>query len=424
MKLKNIFMLILLGSSLIQLPMAVADEQKDKHDDSAEKSHAAHDEHGEEHHDEAEGHEDEHGDEHAHKGETEDAHGGHDEHGEEGVTRLSAEQMQIAGVVVKPLQLQQLQAVINAPGEVRFNTYKTASITPRISAQLIERHVVLGEQVKKGQPIVTLSSVEMAEAQSNVLVVDREWKRVKKLGRKVVSERRFTEARVKFELAKAKVRAYGMTETQIKELIDSKDFSRANGRFALLATTDGTVLREDHINGHQIEPGQELNLISDESSLWVLAKVTPSIASNINIDNNASVQFNGKTYPAKVSQISHVLDEITRTTGIRLIVENLNDALHPGLFVNTQIETSTRADASMALSIPEAAVMRSADGDWQVLVEQDEAGEFKGVEIKLVRVINGRAIIEGLKPGTAVVVEGAFFVQSELAKSGFEVHNH
>jgi len=392
MKLKNLFMLILLGSSLTYLPMVFAGDHKDKHEDTAEASH------------------DGHGDE-------------HDEH-EEGVTKLTAEQMQIAGIVVKPLQLKTIRSVIKAPGEVRFNTYKTASITPRISAQLIERHVVLGETVHKGQPVVTLSSVEMAEAQGNVLVVDREWKRVKKLGRQVVSERRYTEARVNFELAKAKVRAYGMTETQINRLIVSKDFSRANGRFVLVATIDGTVLKEDYIKGQQIEPGQELILITDESSLWVMANVTPSIASQISVGNNASVQFNGQTFPAKVSQISHALDEITRTAGIRLSVENMNDALHPGLFVNTQIEISGEKNKTMALALPEAAVMRSPDGDWQVLVEQDEAGEFKGVEIDLLRVINGQAIIEGLKPGTPVVVQGAFFVQSELAKSGFEVHNH
>ena len=420
MKIKNLFMLIILSSAMTHLPLVMANaEHNDKHEAASKDDHG--DEHEEDHGDEHDG--DDHGDEHANEGGDGHGHGGEGEH-DEGVTKLTAEQMKIAGVVVKPLQLQNIQAVIKAPGEVQFNMYKTASITPRISAQLIERHVVLGATVRKGQPIVTLSSVEMAEAQGNVLVVDREWKRVKKLGRKVVSERRFTEARVNWELAKAKVRAYGMTETQINELIASKDFSRANGRFALVATTDGTILKEAFIKGQQVEPGEELNLITDESSLWVMANVTPAVASNISIGNSASVQFNKQTFPAQVSQISHTLDEITRTTGVRLSVKNLNDALHPGLFVNTQIETSEKGASTMALSLPEAAVMRSPDGDWQVLVEQDEAGEFKGVEIELLRVIDGKAVIEGIEPGTPVVVDGAFFVQSELAKSGFEVHNH
>ena len=427
MNIKNIFMLLILSSSLSYLPVTMAKaDHNDENKTSAKESHDKHDDHdGDE-----EKHNDEHGDEekneHGHEDEASHdehggEHGGHDEHGEEGVTKLSKAQMQAAGIIVKPLQPQIINTAIKAPGEVRFNTYKTASITPRISAQVIDRHVVLGEIVRKGQPVVTLSSVEMAEAQGNLLVADREWKRVKKLGRKVVSARRFTEAKINWELAKAKVKAYGMSTPQIEKLLASEDFSRANGRFELVATSAGTVLKENYILGQQAEPGQELIRITDESSLWVIANVAPSVAHEIKTGNNASVQFNSLIFPAKVAQINHSLDEMTRTTGIRLLVENINDALHPGLFVNTQIETSEHAKA---LAVPEAAVLRSPDGDWQVLVEQDEAGEFKGVEIELLRVTNGKAIIKGIKAGTPIVIEGAFFVQSELAKSGFEIHNH
>ncbi|MFK5915702.1 MAG: efflux RND transporter periplasmic adaptor subunit [Woeseiaceae bacterium] len=406
MNTKPLLICLLFSSALIASPLIKASEGHD----NIQENHA-------EHGDEYKG-----ADEHEGEGKHGDEHG--DEHEEKGVTKLSTEQMEMASIVVKPLQLQRINASNIAPGEVRFNTYKTASITPRISAQLVKRHVVLGEEVQKGQPIITLSSVEMAEAQGNVLVVDREWKRVKKLGRKVVSERRYTEARMNWELAKAKVRAYGMTAKQINTLIESKDFSRANGRFELVAPIDGTVLKENFINGQQIEPGQELSLITDEDNLWVLARVTPAIASQIKLGNSATVEFNEQRFSAKVIQISHVLDEVTRTVGIRLSVKNKNDALHSGLFVNARISSSDRMASEKVLALPEAAVMRSPDGDWQVLVEQDEVGEFKGVEIKLVDVVDGLAVIEGLKPGTRVVTQGAFFVQSEIAKSGFEIHNH
>jgi cobalt-zinc-cadmium efflux system membrane fusion protein len=41
-----------------------------------------------------------------------------------------------------------------------------------------------------------------------------------------------------------------------------------------------------------------------------------------------------------------------------------------------------------------------------------------------VRTAGGLAVIEGLAPGTQVVTQGAFFLQSELAKGGFDPHNH
>jgi len=346
------------------------------------------------------------------------------EHDEVGVIKLTAEQMEIAGIVVKELQLQTIKPVISAPGEVAFNTYKTTAITPRITAQLIKRHVVLGETVKKGQVIATLSSVEMAEAQGDLLVAYQEWRRVKKLGRKVVAERRYIEAQIKWELSKAKAKAYGMTEGQINRLVSNADYSRANGRFELVALMGGTVLKENYIIGQQIEPGQELNVITDESNLWVMANVAPAIANQINVGNKARVQWGNQYFPAKVSQIHHQLDEATRTSLIRLSIENKEDNLHTGLFVETHIEISTTEALEQALLVPEAAVIRSSDGDWQVFVEQDEPGEFKAIEINLIDISNGQASIEGLDVGTSIVVAGAFFVQSELAKSGFDIHNH
>jgi cobalt-zinc-cadmium efflux system membrane fusion protein len=350
-----------------------------------------------------------------------DEHEDNNDQHQEGVVSLTAEQMTTAGIVVEPLQLQLIHSFINAPGEATFNSYKTAVISPRISAQLIEQHVVLGESVRKGQVIVTLSSVDMAEAQAKVIMTYLDWTRIKSLGKKIIAEQRYLEAQIDWELAKAKAIAYGMTQDQINSLVKSNNFSRANGRFDLVALIDGTILKEDHLIGQQIEPGQELNVITDESSMWVIANVAPDIASEISVGNKASVQWGNYSYPATVSQIYHNLDEVTRTSRIRLDVENDEDVLHSGLFVDTQIETSNQ---TKVLLVPESAVLRSAEGDWQVFVEQGEVGEFKGVEVKVIDTRNGKTTIEGLEVGTAVVVEGAFFVQSELSKSGFEIHNH
>lgn len=387
MKLQTPIMLLVLGSSFMNLSSAVA---ADNHDQDS------------------------------HEVQAPESNNGHEDHNENNAIILTEKQMQAAGIKVEPLRAESIRSVVSAPGEVTFNTYNTTSITPRITAQVIGRYVVLGEVVRPGQPLVSLSSVEMAEAQGALVVADREWKRVKKLGRKVVSESRYTQAKVSWELAKAKVRAYGMTEQQMNDLLVSEDFSRANGRFDLVATHGGTVLRENYIQGQQVEPGHELIRITNESSLWVVANVSPADAREIGIGNNASVHFDDQVIPAKVIQMYHSLDEITRTSGVRLAVENVNEALHSGMFVSTKIETSIQ---SKVLVLPEEAVLRSTDGDWMVMI-QTESGEFKSQEVVLERVSDGRAVISGIQAGTPVVVKGSFFVWSESAKAGFEEHDH
>ena len=76
-----------------------------------------------------------------------------------------------------------------------------------------------------------------------------------------------------------------------------------------------------------------------------------------------------------------------------------------------------------ALAVPEAAMLRGSDGDWQLFVAQGE-DTFIPVEVELVRTAGGMAVIEGIPAGARVVTRGAFFLQSELAKSGFDPHNH
>ena len=360
---------------------------------------------------------------HAETGHEEGAHeeNSEEEHEEAGVVHLTSEQIKTAGIKVSKLALSDVAGTFTAPGEIMLNDYRTVKITPRISAQIIERHALLGDNVAIGQPLVTLSSVEMAEAEGELMVAEREWQRVKSLGRKVVSDKRYTEARVSKDQAKARVRAYGMTDEQIASLLGTKNDIAADGTFSLVATLAGRILHDDFIVGERVEPGRELMVIADESVMWVEARVRPDDAGQISPGTPADISIGDVLIPAKVSQIHHTLDETTRTLAVRLEVENTDDHLHPGMFVNARIQTNNK---KQALSVPEAAVLRSPDGDWQVLVEQDEAGEFKAVEVELDYVSDGKAIISGIESGTPVVTQGAFFVQSEMLKSGFEADDH
>jgi len=350
---------------------------------------------------------------------TEDDHDGTGVHDEGQLVHLSAEQRKMAGIVSEVLLLQLLAGEIRAPGEIQLNDYLTTRVTPRVAAQIVERHAHLGDPVQAGQLLVTLSSVEMAQAQGDLLVAEREWRRVKKLGREVVSDQRYTEARVARELARARVLAFGMTDSQLEQLA-SGDASQANGSFQLLAAQPGTVMRDHFVIGELIEPGRVLFEISDESTLWVEAKLTPVQALQVTTGSTATVAVGGETFRGRVTQVHHALDEDTRTLGVRIEVPNPDDRLHPGLFVDVRIAGS---DTEPVLAVPAEAVLRSPDGDRMVFVEH-QAGEYKPVEVEVLRTVAGRAVIEGVEPGTRVVTQGTFFLQSELAKAGFNIHNH
>jgi len=360
------------------------------------------------------GHDDDHGNKVA-----EAEHDEHDEHDEGQAVRLTEEKSRMAGITSTVLVLQSIAGEIRAPGEIQLNDYVTTRATPRVIAQVVERHARLGDLVEMGQPLVTLSSVEMAQAQGDLLVAEREWRRVKKLGRDVVAAKRYTEARVARELARARVLAFGMTDAQVSQLA-SADASQASGAFQLLAAQSGTIMRDHFIVGELIEPGRVLFEISDESTLWVEASLTPEQALQVTTGSTATIIVGDEVFRGQVTQIHHALDENTRTLGVRIEIPNPDDRLHPGLFVGVRI---AGAVTDSVLAVPGEAVLRSPDGDWMVFVEH-EAGEYQPVEVEVLRTLSGMAVIRGVAPGTRVVTQGAFFLQSELAKAGFDIHNH
>jgi len=380
---------------------------ENKHDDLGGEGH--------DHEEEEHGHEDIGHDDHGEAGDD-----GHD-HGEAASdAELSDAQRQMAGIETLVVKRQSLGEAITAPGEARLNAYRTTKVTPRTPAQVMKRHAQLGDSVKKGQPLVTLSGVEMAEAQGTLMVAEVELRRMEKLGRKVISEKRFVAAQIAYQQAYAKVSAYGMTNKQIESLIKTGDATHATGEFRLLSFQDGTVISDDFVVGELIEPGHVLMEISDESVLWVEARLTPEDAASIALGSPARVQVGKRWLSGKVAQARHTLDETTRTLAVHIEVANRNDELHPGQFVTAVIEGKKKVEG---IVVPLASVLRAADGDWQVFVEI-VPGRFEPKEVEVLRTVGDQMLIDGLAEGTTIVSKGAFFVQSEIAKSGFSVHNH
>ena len=288
------------------------------------------------------------------------------------------------------------------------------------AAQITQRHAQLGEHVEVGQPLVTLSSVEMAEAQGNLVIAEREWQRVRSLGRKVVAEGRYLEAQIARQQAKARVVAFGMTENQVDELLRA-GAEKADGSFVLLAPRSGTIVADPFVIGEVVDAGRMLFEITDESLRWVEARMAPGDVARVGVGDLARIRAAGGWLDSKVTQIHHRIDEGTRTQAVRIEVADAGHALHPGVFVDVAIAAG---GGDPVLAIPDTAVLRSPDGDWQVFVAADEPGAYKPIEVTLVRNAAGFAVIDGLPAGTEVVVRGAFFLQSEIAKSGFDIHQH
>ena len=327
---------------------------------------------------------------------------------------LSAEEQRAAGIVVGTVAPRTLNETLRIPGEVVINAYRSVLVTPRITAQVVARHAKLGDEVEVGQPLVALSSVEMAEAQGVLLVANREWQRVKALGRQAVSEQRYTESHVARQQALAKVLAYGMTMAQAEALMQSGDASKATGTFDLLAPQAGTVLRDDFIVGELIEPGRVLVNISDESVMWVEAYMVLTASSHIDTGANVRVSADGiDWFQGTVIQLHHHLDEKVRTQGFRIEVPNMDDRLHAGQFVEVEVVTGTHAPE---LAVPSAALTMIKGSPTVFKIE--DGHEFHAEAIEVGSTVGEWTVVRGgLIAGDEIAVAGVFHLKSLMLKS-------
>jgi RND family efflux transporter MFP subunit len=361
------------------------------------------------------------------------AHEGHGGHEEGGVIKLTPAQIEQAGIVTKKLKIRPELQVINAPGTVAFNGYALADITTLVDGVVHKRYVRLGDQVKKGQKLLTLNSTALAQAEASYLTAQaehhrsqQEIKRLQALAKqKIVSQARLQQAESTYQImqanlaaAKATLFSYGLNKRDVSGLIKQKEY----GLLTLRAPHAGTVVADNFRIGQHFAAGSQLMQVADESHVWVEVKIPESALSDIKIGQLASVTPKGMKahYQGVIINIHHQLDPVTRTAGVRLSIENNDDSLHPGMFVNTEIATST---GGKGLLITEKAIQRQ--GSELIVFVEEEPGHFERREVEVNKSNMGLVtILKGVKEGEMVVVQGSFVLASELAKSGFEVHNH
>jgi len=411
--------LLLLAALSFQFNQVIASEPSKKEQDLIEHKHAE-DSHGKDEHEHAgdslgedEHAEDSHGkDEHEH---AEDSHG-EDEH-EKKETTLTNEQLQLAGIKVFALIPETLNYQVYAPGEIKANGYTSYMVSPRVDSVVLKRHASLGDHIAIGQPLVTLFSESVAEAQAQYQIAVGEWLRVKRLGRKAVGDKRYLSSKSEHNAALGRLRAYGLSANAIESLQKSE---KSLGKYTLSADVNGIVLTDDFHQGQRVNAGEALMIVADEKELWVEARLPANSRLSLPKGFTAIVQTETDSFEATVSQEAHTIEPATRTRIVRLTIQNDAHRLHPGLFVNVFFKFKTD---SAVIAVPETALMRSSDGDWVVFVEKSR-GKFEPHEVTLGRSLGKLREVIGVRAGTRVVMEGAFFVASQIAKGGFDPHNH
>ncbi|MGB0893162.1 MAG: efflux RND transporter periplasmic adaptor subunit [Parashewanella sp.] len=350
------------------------------------------------------------------------------EEGHSEALQLTPEQMELAGIKLASinspvLDLDNLDVQHMATATLAVNRNLTAVIDPQLDVLVLQRKIVPGQEVKKGQILLVLGGKDVAQAQAEYINAAKEWDRVKRLSKNAVSDSQRQQTLIDAQLKKAILRSINMTEAQIATLKRSPE---SVGSFELLSPLNGRV-QQDISRVGQINPaGTPLLQLTDESSLWVKAELTPAQSKDLTAQRKAVVKIGNTLVAAKLIGRSHELDKATRTEEVLFSIDNSSHKLHAGEFVELYFSAGDKAQQGIV--VPDSALTRSGDGDWQLFLKDDDG--FEAIEVEIAERQGGLSRI--VSPELAhmkhenvqIVLEGAFFLASEKAKSGFDIHNH
>ena len=371
--------------------------------------------------------------EHGGEGHGKEAHGeGHGDEDHGGEVHLDAHVIERNGIVTEAAQKRLLLGALEVPAEVKVNPDRIAHVASLAPGRLSEINAKLGDRVERGDVLAVVRSVELGRIRADLSIARAreraaraDLERLQVLASEgIAAKKRLTEARARSESATAEVKA---AKAGLSVYGGS---GRGGAELSLRAPISGVVIKRHASPGEVIDTLRSPFVIADLREVWVIGRVYEQELAQVSVGMAADVAliaYPGRTWRGVVDYVASTLDEDTRTVSIRVVLDNSEGLLRPGLFGTIAIGPSGESEekGGQVLSIPDTAL--STIGDRTVVfVTGDEPGAFVPRDVVPGQRAHGLVEIrEGLKEGEPVVTGGAFVLKSELLKGSIgEGHAH
>ncbi|WP_394678869.1 efflux RND transporter periplasmic adaptor subunit [uncultured Sphingobacterium sp.] len=395
---------------------------------------------------------------------------GHEE-GPVTVAALSAEQIKAVGIVFGGIEEKELTATIKANGLLSVPNNNKANATALYGGVVKTLNVQLGDHVRKGQVIATITNPQFVQLQeeyvslaSKITLAEQEMARQQELNEGNAGARKNLQAATAdFNSLRARKASL---QQQIQLMgINPNSVNLSNMRTSLAVTSpiNGTVSNVFAKIGSYVDVSSPVIEIVDNSllhlDLQVFEKDLPLVKVgqliNFQLTNNPD-----KTYTAKVFTIGSSFENDSKTIAVHSTVVGSKVGLIDGMNITGMIGVNNVRTPA----VPNDAIVE-ADGKYYIFVETDkkpeeheeghddhghahdegeakhahkneqEAGQhgeeqakninFEKIEIqKGVSALGYTAItpVTEVPAGTKIVVKGAFFINAKMSNTGGHEH--
>jgi len=332
---------------------------------------------------------------------------------------------QLNSIKIEPVGSYLFPVEKEAVGNIDFADDLSVQVFPAYQGTIIKSFVELGVNVRKDQPLYTIKSPDLIQAESNLIgaaatldLTNKELARVQGLGgiaerekEQAISDQQTAEGALK--AARDGVLIFGKTDSEIDQMIASR---RTDAALVVRSPISGKITSFNGPPGLLVQPG---NLpapysVADVTIKWMLANVSESELSFFHVGQPVQVNlmaYPGRVFKGKVSKIYATVDPNTHRVTIRSEIADPKDELRPGMLANFVIRVH---DPVEAIAIPANGVVREGDGTMTAWVTTDRQHFVQRIIKVGLRNDDRVQVLDGLERGELIVADNAVFLSNML----------
>ncbi|MFC2758632.1 efflux RND transporter periplasmic adaptor subunit [Hallella multisaccharivorax] len=284
----------------------------------------------------------------------------------------------------------------------RLEQVQSAYVDGRVERIFIN---AIGDRVSRGQTLAVIYSPALYAAEQEL---------VQALAFPMADQRKAL-----VEAAVEKLELLQIDRAQINRVIRTK---KASPYITLKANTSGTVVDKQVEQGDYVKQGQPLLKIANLTTVWAVFQAYEGDLPFVKV--GSTVRFTtesmpGRSFTGKVSFIDPIIDDKSRTAGVRVVMANPNGIFKPQMIISGYAAARMKGYEN-DIVVPKSAVLWT--GKRSVVYVKDEGisqPTFSLREVTLGPSLPDAYVITGgLAEGETIVTNGTFAVDASAQLAG------
>lgn len=315
--------------------------------------------------------------------------------------KMSPSARKLANIQTITTGAEQASGSIQLTGTIQANEKLQKTQSAHFAGRLEALDVnFAGEWVTKGQRIGSIYAPELVTAQQELLQAYQLREQQPEL----------------FAATKTKLAYWKLDESTIERLLNS---GKVMTTVPITAQHSGYVIEMLVATGDYLKTGQPLFTLNSLSNVWILfdvfEKQLPAIQKGQKVKFST---LNGKEYEGTISYIDPVINPKTRVASARTELANPAGQLKPGMLVNGTLEI--QRSAAMPLTLPKSAILWTGKRSVVYIQNKTDQGTYFTMRPVILGADIGDSfeILEGIKAGEEVAVNGAFSIDAAAQLAG------